>query len=183
MAKNRDHHANQKNPNNSAHKAAQDNRANQLNPTHPASPSGREGNQPPARKKVGKAIYKRLTTRSRYSAALGRIRFYFLRLRRARPIQAQISKNRDRGRRLGHAPHELPATSSPSRPTDTHPRPYHRAPLAHPAPQFAPHPTIPTPSTRLPCAQLDSRGRPRWQCRGCPPCADSPPSKAVEFAP
>ena len=51
MAKNRDHHANQKNPNNPAHKAAQDNRANQLNPNNPAHHSGRGGNQPPARKK------------------------------------------------------------------------------------------------------------------------------------
>lgn len=38
-----DHHANQANPNNSAHKAAQGNRANQLNPNNPAYHSSRQG--------------------------------------------------------------------------------------------------------------------------------------------
>ena len=45
------HPANQKNPNNSAHKDAQSNQANQGNPNNPAHQSSRQGNQPPARKK------------------------------------------------------------------------------------------------------------------------------------
>lgn len=38
---NRDHHANQLNPNSAAHKAGQDNRANQLNSNNPAYHSSR----------------------------------------------------------------------------------------------------------------------------------------------
>lgn len=38
----RNHHANQRNPNNAAYKAARDNRANQLNPNHSASKSGKK---------------------------------------------------------------------------------------------------------------------------------------------
>ena len=37
-----DHHANQSNPNNSAHKAAADNRSNQMNPNHSASKGGKK---------------------------------------------------------------------------------------------------------------------------------------------
>ena len=37
-----DHHANQGNPNNAAHKAALDNRSNQLNPNHAASKGGKK---------------------------------------------------------------------------------------------------------------------------------------------
>ncbi|WVM90340.1 hypothetical protein ULG90_17335 [Halopseudomonas pachastrellae] len=40
---NRNHHANQSNPNNPAHQAAQDNRSNQLNPNNPAYHSSRQG--------------------------------------------------------------------------------------------------------------------------------------------
>ncbi len=39
-----DHHANQKNPNNRAYKAAEDNRANQLNPNNPAYNRSRANN-------------------------------------------------------------------------------------------------------------------------------------------
>lgn len=39
-----DQRANQLNPNNPAHKAAQDNRANQLNPNNPAYQGGAKGN-------------------------------------------------------------------------------------------------------------------------------------------
>lgn len=38
-----DDHANQANPNNPAHQAAQGNRANQLNPNNPAYHSSRQG--------------------------------------------------------------------------------------------------------------------------------------------
>ena len=46
MAKKGNHPANQRNPNNSAYKAAQGNRDNQLNPNNPAYHSSRRGNQP-----------------------------------------------------------------------------------------------------------------------------------------
>lgn len=39
----RDHHSNQKNPNNEAYKAATDNRANVMNPNNPAYESSRQG--------------------------------------------------------------------------------------------------------------------------------------------
>jgi hypothetical protein len=42
---NRDHHANQANPNNAANKAAVDNRANQLNPNNAATKSGAVGSK------------------------------------------------------------------------------------------------------------------------------------------
>lgn len=38
-----DHHANQSNPNNLAHQAAQNNHANQMNPINPAYQSSRQG--------------------------------------------------------------------------------------------------------------------------------------------
>jgi len=38
-----DHHANQSNPGSSAHKAAADNRSNQMNPNNPACGSSRQG--------------------------------------------------------------------------------------------------------------------------------------------
>ena len=39
----RDHHANQKNPNNPDHQKGQDNRVNQKNPNSPSNPSRRKG--------------------------------------------------------------------------------------------------------------------------------------------
>lgn len=41
----RDHHANQKNPNSQAYKAATDNRANMMNPNNSAYESSRQGSR------------------------------------------------------------------------------------------------------------------------------------------